>query len=166
MKNKGFTLVELLITIAIIGILASMVLPRLFGPTEQGRSAEARNMLGAIRQAQEAFRVGPNGAYLDMVDPDNNGMCTDLENTDTNGFTAWQQLGIADPNAGNTFFGYCTFANPANPAEFLIVASRDENNDATLEVMCLNQNGIWSGNYSQIPFNANGNCTPGNWDCC
>ncbi|MBL7131936.1 MAG: type II secretion system major pseudopilin GspG [Candidatus Omnitrophica bacterium] len=41
-KDKGFTLVELMLVVIIIGILVAMVVPRLAGRSEQARSAAAK----------------------------------------------------------------------------------------------------------------------------
>jgi len=42
MKNKGFTLVELMLVVIIIGVLVAMVVPRMAGRSEQARSAVAK----------------------------------------------------------------------------------------------------------------------------
>ena len=49
--NKGFTLIEIIIVIVIIGVLATLALPRITGQIEASRGAEAMNMFGAIRRA-------------------------------------------------------------------------------------------------------------------
>jgi len=41
-RNKGFTLIEIMLVVAIIGILAAMVIPRLTGRTKQAREAVAK----------------------------------------------------------------------------------------------------------------------------
>jgi prepilin-type N-terminal cleavage/methylation domain-containing protein len=51
MFNKGFTLIEIIIVIVIIGVLATLALPRITGQIEASRGAEAMNMFGAIRRS-------------------------------------------------------------------------------------------------------------------
>ena len=63
LKRKGFTLVELMLVVIIIGILVAMVGPRLAGRTEQARQAAARADIEAnIGSALDLYELD-NGAY-------------------------------------------------------------------------------------------------------
>jgi prepilin-type N-terminal cleavage/methylation domain-containing protein len=53
--KKGFTLIELIIVIIIIGILSTLGFTQYTRVIEKGRSAEAKVILGQVRSAQVAY---------------------------------------------------------------------------------------------------------------
>lgn len=59
----GFTLIELMIVVAIIGILASIAIPMLASQQLRTKSTEAKTNLGAIRVVEEV-NFGETGTYL------------------------------------------------------------------------------------------------------
>lgn len=61
-KRKGFTLIEMLIVIVVIGILAMIIIPRLAGAARKGREAALRADLKGLRDAIEQFE-GNTAAY-------------------------------------------------------------------------------------------------------
>jgi type IV pilus assembly protein PilA len=62
-KEQGFTLIELMIVVAIIGILAAIAIPNFLQYQMRARQSEARSNLGGIRTNLTAF-AGERGCYL------------------------------------------------------------------------------------------------------
>ena len=54
-NRKGFTLVELMIVVAIIGILAAIAIPNFLQFRLKAKTSEAKSNLGAIRSTQVAY---------------------------------------------------------------------------------------------------------------
>ncbi|MFA5320885.1 MAG: prepilin-type N-terminal cleavage/methylation domain-containing protein [Candidatus Omnitrophota bacterium] len=66
MMKKGFTLLELIVVIIILGILATLGFSQYMKMVEKGRSAEARMILGQIRTAQETYKL-EYGSYASAI---------------------------------------------------------------------------------------------------
>lgn len=54
---RGFTLLELLVVVLIIGMLTGIVAPRLMGQIERSEATAARAQIDAFGKALEAFRI-------------------------------------------------------------------------------------------------------------
>jgi type IV pilus assembly protein PilA len=61
-EQKGFTLIELMIVVAIIGILAAIAIPNFLRYQAKSRQSEAKTNLGAIFVAETAY-LGENSRY-------------------------------------------------------------------------------------------------------
>ena len=61
--KKGFTLVELIMVVIIVGILASIGLTQYNKVVEKGRATESRMMLGTLRGAEVAAK-NETGSYV------------------------------------------------------------------------------------------------------
>lgn len=73
--RKGFTLLEVLIVVIIIGILAAIAMPQYINTIEKARGGEAASNIGALRSALDRYwyenNFGMTGATLDNLDIDN-----------------------------------------------------------------------------------------------
>ena len=56
-KEKGFTLIELMIVVAIIGILAAIAIPNFLRFQAKSKQSEAKTNLGALGTTAEAYRA-------------------------------------------------------------------------------------------------------------
>ena len=53
----GFTLIEIMVVIVILGVLAALVVPSVLSRTDDARIVAAKSDLGAIRQALKLYRL-------------------------------------------------------------------------------------------------------------
>jgi len=56
-NKKGFTLIELMIVVAIIGILSAIAIPNFVNFRYKAKTSEAKANLGAIRSCEEAYKA-------------------------------------------------------------------------------------------------------------
>lgn len=67
MKKRGFTLVELMVVMAIIALLLSLALPRYFNHLESARETILRQDLAVMRDAIDKYH-GDRGRYPDSLE--------------------------------------------------------------------------------------------------
>lgn len=75
-EEAGFTLVELLVVMLILGILAAIAIPTFFNQRDKAKDAEAKEMVRTAQTATETYAVDHNGSYagvtpalLDKIEP-------------------------------------------------------------------------------------------------
>jgi general secretion pathway protein G len=122
--TRGFTLVELVVVVAIIGLLASMVIPNMARMANRAREAAVKQNMHLLQTAVEDFAVLSTGRY-----PDDGSDIADDGHTvqqlcpgavfpeNPYSHTASTVVWDADPNAANP--GEMGL-NPATPSSYLI----------------------------------------------
>ena len=115
-NQKGFSLIELMVVVAIIGILAVIAIPQYNQFQRRARQTEARTLMGSVHVAQKAFiaewgAASPNlqqiglsldGSNLVYMVGWNQATTTPLNINATSKPTGWQGPAAADPTMINT----------------------------------------------------------------
>jgi general secretion pathway protein G len=65
--RQGFTLVEILIVVVILGILAAIVIPQFTNASQSAKTSSLQSQLQTIRSQLELFQVQHNGTYPDLT---------------------------------------------------------------------------------------------------
>ena len=107
-RNEGFTLIELIMVIEIIGILAAVVIPRYFALQDRARRASFEGVVGAVRSGIQAFH------YNALIHQEEGFTVTYGSKTYTApADTLWPKY-LDDANAGDT-------AKPTNPFFWVVL---------------------------------------------
>lgn len=56
-KKEGFTLIEILVVIGIIGLLAVFLVPNIFGVQDRGKEAAVKAVMHSVQLAVEAYNM-------------------------------------------------------------------------------------------------------------
>jgi len=61
-NNKGFTLIELMVVLVILGVLAGLIVPRMMGRTEEAKQVKTKLQMDGIDAALKLYKLD-NGNY-------------------------------------------------------------------------------------------------------
>jgi len=61
-NNRGFTLIELMVVIVILGILAGLIVPRIMGRPEEAKRLKAKIQIESLETALKLYKLD-NGGY-------------------------------------------------------------------------------------------------------
>ena len=123
MRRKGFTLIELIVVIIIVGILAAIGMTQYVKVVEKGRASEARLILGSLRTAEIAENM-ENGAYQTVAN-----------------------LGVAAPTACATthYFSYACVAATGTCTATRCIAGGKTPDASAAYTKILDVAGAWTG---------------------
>lgn len=154
--RQGFSLIELMVTVAVIGLLAAIAIPRFISYQLRSRAAEARTNLGGIRTAQESFAADADN-YANVTTAEGNTSLTTQkviwQHTDCNAAcqttapencTEFSCIGFAP--AGAVYYRYMSghrLAAALAPPEYCMAAEGDldgDGNNSSFEFQSSNAN--------------------------
>ena len=61
-RQAGFTLIELMVVIVILGVLAGLIIPRVMGEPDKAKQAKARIQIESLESALKIYKLD-NGLY-------------------------------------------------------------------------------------------------------
>ena len=107
-SESGFTLVELLVVMLILGLLAAIAIPSFFNQRDKARDADAKSSARTAQTAIETYATDHNGSYLNAdpaalqnIEPTLNDVGARL--TVPAAAATTYTVTVASENAGHTF---------------------------------------------------------------
>jgi general secretion pathway protein G len=61
-QSRGFTLIEVMVVVVILGILAAFIVPKIIGRPDEAKVAKVKSDVSALQTALDLYRLD-NGAY-------------------------------------------------------------------------------------------------------
>jgi type IV pilus assembly protein PilA len=148
--SKGFTLIELMIVVAIVAILAAVAIPNYLKFQMRAKTSEAKSNLGAIRTGETAY-WGENDIYLACIS-NPAGAVTSARQVWNAANVDFIELGF-EPE-GDVYYAYevdlVDAANAADTTQFLAMATGDLDDDANSSTYSIHTDGA---TYPQVEHN-------------
>ncbi len=132
-NRKGFTLIELMIVVVIIGILAAMAIPRFMKATARAKQSEAKELLKQIYTMEHTYRQA-NNTYGD------------------NGFVSTPGALSTAPNIGVEIQSSAiyTYTIVAAVNTFTATATANIDDDATIDTWTITDAGILTNTIDDV----------------
>jgi type IV pilus assembly protein PilE len=126
-KLNGFSIIELMVVVAIIGILAAVAFPRFESYVARAKQKEAESNLYHIHTLMESYAMGGDQSYAGAVLDDE---------TDAN-WIQWQTPPPADTDAGKKwYYSYSLTVDAAGDGYTATATSNDP--------LCGDTNDVWT----------------------
>lgn len=125
-RQKGFTLIELMIVVVIIGILAALAIPRFMTATTKSKQSEAKGILKQIYTMERTYRQQYNTYW-------GAGISADAANQNN-----FMPIGVEIPASAKYTYTITT----ADNANLLVTATcADLDDDATVDTWTIDNGG-------------------------
>ncbi len=144
-NQKGFTLIELMIVVAIIGILAAIAIPNYLNYQLKSKTAEAKTNLGGIKTALESYRA-ENDSYPTCAANPTTGVPAAVKGSWTPNLAGWSDIGFTP--AGSVYYQYSVASGIST---FTATATGNLDGDATPASFAITQAAELAG---PVPANA------------